>query len=216
MGGPGAGKGTQARMLQESLGYVQIASGDLFREHNKNQTRLGQLAMRFIDVGDLVPDDVTIEMVGERLSQPDCAAGVILDGFPRTINQALALEKIADDLETRIGIVPCIHVSYEILLRRLSGRWTCREQGHVFHQLFKPPIVAGVCDFDGSELYQREDDSVETQKRRIEVYTQRTAPLTEYYDRKGMLVKINGEQSIDEVHQDLVSAIREAEAALAG
>ena len=158
MGGPGAGKGTQARRLQETLGYVQIASGDLFREEIKNQTRLGRLAMTFIDVGDLVPDDVTIEMVGDRLSRPDCAAGAVLDGFPRTIEQVKALEKIADDLKTKIGIVPCIHVSSEILLRRLSGRWTCREQGHVFHQLFKPPIVAGVCDFDGSELYQREDD----------------------------------------------------------
>ena len=216
MGGPGAGKGTQARRLQETLGYVHIASGDLFREHFKNQTRLGQLAMTFIDVGDLVPDNVTIEMVSERLSRPDCAAGAILDGFPRTIEQVIALEKIAADLKTRIGIVPCIHVSSEILLRRLSGRWTCREQGHVFHQLFKPPIVAGVCDFDGSELYQREDDSVETQKRRIEVYGERTAPLTEYYDKKGLLVKINGEQSIDEVHQDLVLAIREAESSLVG
>jgi adenylate kinase len=216
MGGPGAGKGTQARRLQETLGYVQIASGDLFREEIKNQTRLGRLAMTFIDVGDLVPDDVTIEMVGDRLSQPDCAAGAVLDGFPRTIEQVKALEKIADDLKTKIGIVPCIHVSSEILLRRLSGRWTCREQGHVFHQLFKPPIVAGVCDFDGSELYQREDDSVETQKRRIEVYVERTAPLTEYYNKKGLLVKINGEQSIDEVHQELVSAIREAESSLAG
>jgi len=215
MGGPGSGKGTQARLLEEELGFVQIASGDLFREHMKNQTELGKLAMTFIDVGDLVPDDVTILMVAERLSRPDCAGGAVLDGFPRTIAQAEALEEIAADLNTQISIVPCIDVSADILLRRLSGRRTCRKHGHVFHELFKPPKVSGICDIDGSELYQREDDSVETQKHRIRIYAERTAPLTEYYDEKGMLVRIEGDQSIEEVHRDLVKAIRESETSLA-
>ena len=214
MGGPGSGKGTQARLLEEALGFVQIASGDLFREHMKNQTELGQLAMTFIDVGDLVPDDVTISMVAERLSRPDCATGAVLDGFPRTVVQAEALEKIAADLKTRISIVPCIDVPPEVLLRRLSGRWTCRKHGHVFHELYNPPKDAGICDIDGSKLYQREDDTVETQKHRIKVFGERTAPLTKYYDEIGMLVRIDGDQSIEEVHQELVAAIRQSESSL--
>ena len=211
MGGPGAGKGTQSRRLEMTLGLPQIASGDLFRANIDKKTELGMLAKSYIDAGSLVPDEVTISMVADRLAKPDCSKGAVLDGFPRTIAQAEALERMAEEMGTYISIVPCIDVSFDVLLERLSGRWTCRAEGHVFHQLFSPPEVEGVCDIDGSQLYQREDDTVETQKRRIEIYVERTTPLLDYYDEKGLLVRIDGEQSIDAVHEDLVKAIRNAE-----
>ena len=215
MGGPGSGKGTQSQLLEKTLGVPKIASGDLFRGHLEKNTELGMLARKFIDQGNLVPDEVTISMVADRLSQPDCAKGAVLDGFPRTIVQAEALNRMAEDMGTQISIVPCIDVSAEVLLARLSGRWTCRKNGHIFHQLFNPPKEDGKCDYDGSSLYQREDDTFETQKRRIDVYIERTTPLTNYYDKKGLLVRIDGEQTIDEVHEDLVMAIRKAESASA-
>lgn len=210
MGGPGAGKGTQARRLQEELGLPQVATGDLFRQHIKNKTELGKLAQSYMDAGDLVPNELTVSMVRERLSQPDCARGALLDGFPRTINQAVALDEILAKMGARIGVVPFISVRPEVLLQRLAGRWTCTECGHVYHQLFSPPQVKGICDFDGSALYQREDDTEETQKRRIEVYFEKTAPLLDYYRQRGKLVEVNGEQSIEEVHNDLVDTVRKA------
>jgi adenylate kinase len=211
MGGPGAGKGTQARRLQETLGLPQIATGDLFREHLKNNSELGLLAKKYMDAGDLVPDTVTVAMVRERVAKPDCANGALLDGFPRTIAQAEALDELLSELGEHIGIVPYIHVDPEVLLKRLAGRWTCQAKGHVFHAMFNPPKEAGVCDYDGSTLYQREDDTERTQRRRIEVYFEQTEPLLEYYRKKKLLVKINGDQSIDKVHEELVAAIRGAE-----
>lgn len=211
MGGPGAGKGTQARILAQSLEIPQVASGDLFREHLKNKTKLGQQAKQYIDAGMLVPDDVTVEMVRERLSRADCADGAILDGFPRTIPQAKALDKIFMEKDNPIVIVPYIHVDPDVLLRRLAGRWTCTQCGHVFHTEFNPPKVEGICDFDGSPLYQREDDTEETQKRRIEVFFKQTTPLLDYYRDKDLLVEIDGNQSINEVQRDLIVAIRNAE-----
>ena len=208
MGGPGAGKGTQARILQQSLEIPQIASGDLFREHFKKNTALGRLAKEYIDAGDLVPDDVTVEMVRERLSRADCAAGAILDGFPRTISQARSLDQIFAQKDNPVVVVPYIHVDPEVLLRRLAGRWTCTKCGHVFHTEFNPPKVAGICDFDGSPLYQREDDTEETQKRRIDVYFKQTTPLLDYYRKRNLLVEVDGNQSINEVQRDLIIAIR--------
>lgn len=213
MGGPGAGKGTQARILKRSLEIPQVASGDLFREHLKNKTELGQLAKQYIDAGKLVPDDVTVEMVRERLSRADCADGAILDGFPRTISQAKALDKIFMEKDNPIVIVPYIHVDPDVLLRRLAGRWTCTQCGHVFHTEFDPPKVEGICDFDGSPLYQREDDTEETQKRRIEVFFEQTTPILDYYRDKDLLVEIDGNQSINEVQRDLIVEIRKAESA---
>ena len=163
MGGPGAGKGTQARLLQAALGLPQVASGDLFREHFANNTELGKLARQYVDRGDLVPDEVTIAMIKERLSRLDIAGGAILDGFPRTIAQAEDLDVLLADMDERISIVPYIHVDPEILLRRLAGRWTCRANGHVYHEIFSPPAKPGICDKDGGELYQREDDTEETE-----------------------------------------------------
>lgn len=207
MGGPGAGKGTQARKLQDALGIPHISSGELFRSHLKNETELGKLANHFIEKGELVPDDVTVEMVRERLSEPDCLNGAILDGFPRTVPQASALDGFLEECNRSITIVPCISVDSDILLKRLSGRWTCPACGHVFHELYSPPKISGICDFDGNPLYQREDDTEETQKHRIDVYIERTAPLIAYYEARGVLVEINGEQSIDEVFKDLLEAI---------
>jgi adenylate kinase len=210
MGGPGAGKGTQAGHLQKKLGLPQTATGDLFRENLSNETELGILAKKYMDAGELVPDEVTVAMVDERLARPDCAGGALLDGFPRTITQADALEQMLAERGEKIDVVPYIHVDRAVLLRRLAGRWTCRENGHVFHELFNPPQVPGVCDFDGSTLYQRDDDTEETQKRRIEVYFEQTAPLLDYYRDKGLLVEINGEQPIEQVQSELITVIRQA------
>jgi adenylate kinase len=210
MGGPGAGKGTQARRLKDALGIPQIASGDLFREHLSNDTDLGKLARKYIDRGDLVPDEVTVAMVKERLSREDCSTGAILDGFPRTIAQAENLDDLLATMNEQITVVPYIHVDSEILLKRLAGRWTCRANGHVFHELFSPPQVSGVCDNDGSELYQRDDDTAETHRRRIEVYTEQTAPLLDYYRDKKLLVEIDGERSIDEIQRDLIAVVENA------
>lgn len=211
MGGPGAGKGTQARRLAERLGIPQVATGDLFRDHLKNDTELGRLAKKYMDAGELVPDEVTVAMVKERLARPDCKNGALLDGFPRTISQAEALDELLGEMGQEITIVPYIHVDPDVLLKRLSGRWTCKANGHVFHEVFNPPKVQGVCDFDGSPLYQREDDTVETQRRRIKVYFEQTEPLLAYYRSRDLLVEIDGEQSIEKVYDDLVAAIRRAE-----
>lgn len=213
MGGPGAGKGTQARLLEKALGLPQIASGDLFREHLSEGTDLGNLAKKYMDKGELVPDELTVAMVKERLSRPDCKKGALLDGFPRTINQAEQLDEILEASNESIDAAFYIHVDPEVLLQRLSGRWTCKANGHVFHELFNPPKKEGICDFDGSELYQREDDTVETQKRRITVYFEQTAPLLEYYQNKGLLIEIDGERSIDEIQKDMLKIISNMDSA---
>lgn len=211
MGGPGAGKGTQAKRLEKELGLPQVATGDLFRENLKNETELGKLAKTYMDAGELVPDEVTVAMVRERLKRPDCAGGALFDGFPRTIPQAEALEELLAEKGARVNVVPYIHVDPDVLLQRLAGRWTCPECGRVYHTLFNPPEESGVCDVDGAALYQREDDTEETQRRRIKVYFEQTTPLLDYYREKGLLVEVDGEQSIDAVFADLLKVIREAE-----
>jgi adenylate kinase len=210
MGGPGAGKGTQAKRLEETLGLLQIATGDLFRENLKNETELGKLAKTYMDKGELVPDEVTVAMVRDRLTRPDCAQGVLFDGFPRNTKQAQALDALLAEMEACVNIVPYIHVDPDVLLARLAGRWTCTVCGRGYHVLFNPPQKPGVCDEDGGPLYQRDDDTVDTQKRRIEVYFEQTAPLLDAYRQRGLLVEINGEQSIDAVHQELVQTIKNA------
>jgi adenylate kinase len=207
LGPPGAGKGTQAKVVAKMLGIPQISSGDIFRENKKNKTELGLLADEYIKVGELVPDDVTIRMVGERISRIDCDSGAILDGFPRTPNQAEALDEMLEGMNCQIIQVPYIAVDEEELVERLSGRLTCREEGHVFHKKYNPPKEAGVCDFDGSELYQREDDRPETVKHRIRVYEQQTRPLIEYYRDRGILVEINGNQAIEQVTRELMDML---------
>jgi len=158
LGPPGAGKGTQAQIVSARLGLPHISSGDIFRENLKNQTELGILAKGFIDRGELVPDDVTIGMIRERLSRPDCQPGALLDGFPRTPQQAEALVGILAEYNGRVAAVPYINVPEAVLIERLTGRWTCRASGHIFHEKFSPPRQPGRCDHDGSDLYQREDD----------------------------------------------------------
>lgn len=207
LGPPGAGKGTQAEILSEKLGLAHVSSGDLFRENIKNQTELGKLAKTYMDRGDLVPDDVTIAMVRDRLSRPDCAKGALLDGYPRTPAQAQALSKMLNDLGGKVDVVPYIRVDEEELVRRLSGRWTCRAEGHIYHEVSNPPKKAGVCDVDGSELYQREDDKRETVERRIRVYFEQTAPLIDYYRNESSLVEIDGAQPIENVTRDLLAAL---------
>ncbi len=203
MGPPGAGKGTQAKRLAERLGVPHVASGDIFRWHVRQDTELGRLAKPYMDRGELVPDDVTIAMVIDRLRQPDCAHGVLLDGFPRTVPQAQALDERLAEFGWCVGVVPFIRVSEEVLIRRLAGRWICRKCGAVYHSEFRPPAKPGVCDLCGAALYQREDDKPETAKRRLQVYFERTLPVLAYYERQGLLVEIDGEQSIDDVHRAL-------------
>ncbi|MCB2179638.1 adenylate kinase [bacterium] len=207
LGAPGAGKGTQAKQLSGKLDLPHVSSGDLFRENIKNETELGKLASSYMEKGELVPDDVTISMVRDRLSRPDCAKGAILDGFPRTVAQAKALDTTLDELGFQIGLVPYIQVPESVLLERLTGRWTCRENGHIFHALFNPPKQPGICDVDGSELYQRPDDKPETVQNRIRVYFDQTAPLIEYYRETGVLKEINGDQEIEQVNQDLLAVV---------
>ena len=208
LGPPGVGKGTQAKILAEKTRLVHVSSGDLFRENIKNQTELGKLAKSFIDKGELVPDDVTISMIHDRLSRPDCEAGAILDGFPRTPVQAGALQKMLAEFKGDVDVVPFITAAPDVLIERLSGRWTCRAQGHIYHQKFNPPAVAGKCDVDGSELYQRDDDKVETVARRINVYIEQTMPLVEYYRLQKKLVEIDGTQPIELVTDALLSEIK--------
>lgn len=185
MGAPGAGKGTQAKMLEKNLGLPQVATGDLFRHNLKNKTELGQLAQSYMDRGELVPDSVTIEMVRDRLSQPDCDGGAILDGFPRTLSQAEALNDLLGEMDGRISVVPHIHVDQDVLVDRLLKR---------------------------AEIEGRADDNEETIRTRMKVYQEQTAPLLNYYQDKGLLVEVNGEQSIDEVQQDLLLVVQEAAA----
>lgn len=208
LGPPGAGKGTQAEALSTELNLPHISSGDIFREQLKNQTELGKMAATFINKGELVPDDVTIAMICERLSQPDCQSGALLDGFPRTPAQAEALAHMLAEFNGQVKNVPYICVPEDILVERLAGRWTCRAAGHVFHEKYNPPRQAGICDFDGSELYQREDDKQETVKRRIRVYLEQTQPLIEYYRQRGVLTEVDGKKSIEQVTHDLLAALK--------
>lgn len=207
LGGPGAGKGTQADRLCEILGIPHVSTGDLFRENLKNQTDLGELAKGYMDRGELVPDEVTVSMLHERLLRPDCAPGAILDGFPRTVVQAEALDKLLAELGSRLAAVLYIKVAEDVLLARLAGRWTCRVCGTMYHQLYSPPQQAGMCDKCGGELYQRPDDTPETQARRIKVYLAETAPLIDFYASRGALVEVDGLPGIDEVQAQLLAAI---------
>jgi adenylate kinase len=207
LGPPGAGKGTQAKRLAQELDLVHVSTGDLFRENLKNETELGKLAQQYMDQGELVPDDVTIRMVEERLSRPDCEDGAVLDGFPRTTDQAEALENLLEKFDGGVDLVPYIKVPDEVLVERLSGRWMS-PSGRVYHEKYNPPTVKWIDDIDGSQLYQREDDKPETVRHRIEVYNEQTAPLIAYYREKGLLVEIDGTQTIDEVFADIMSAVK--------
>lgn len=206
LGPPGAGKGTQAKILAEKLGLVHVSTGDLFRENLSQETELGKLASSFMVKGELVPDDVTIAMVRERLSRPDCAKGAVMDGFPRTPAQAEAFEALLAEIDGKVDLVPFISVPNEVLVERLSGRWMSHA-GRVYHALYNPPKVKWVDDVDGSPLYQRDDDKPETVLHRINVYYDQTSPLIDYYRQAGKLVEIDGTQEIEQVTADLLKAV---------
>jgi adenylate kinase len=209
LGPPGAGKGTQAKIVSENKSLPHISSGDLFRDNLKNQTELGKLARSFMDRGELVPDDVTVAMIRERLSRPDCAQGALLDGFPRTPAQAAALDELLGSLGGKVNWVPYINVPEGELVERLTGRWTCRTNPqHIYNMKYNPPAKIGLCDHDGGELYQREDDKEETVKNRIQVYFKQTMPLIEYYRKAGVLIEVDGKQSIEKVGSDLLEMLQ--------
>lgn len=207
LGPPGAGKGTQAELLAQALGVPHVSSGDLFRDHLGRGTALGLLARGYIEQGGLVPDDVTVGMVIERLSQSDCRTGVILDGFPRTLGQAVALDGALSERGQQVTVVPLVQVRDEEIVRRLTARQTCRDCGAVYNLVFNPPRVEGVCDACGGGLYRRDDDDLETVHNRLYTYYKETAPLIGYYFARGLLVEINGEQTIEDIQADLRAVV---------
>jgi adenylate kinase len=209
LGAPGAGKGTQAAELARQLGLVHIATGDLFRQALEQGTELGVKAKSYMEKGALVPDQITIQMVLERLSSPDCERGAILDGFPRNLEQAGALDKALARQGKAIDRVIYIKVSEEELLKRLSGRWICRRCQTPYHVTDSPPKVWGKCDKCGGELYQRPDDTEQSIKKRLEVYSAETAPLIDYYAQGGKLLEIEGEGSVAEVGRKITTALEE-------
>jgi adenylate kinase len=203
MGLPGAGKGTQAEKIVETYGIPHISTGDMFRAAIKEGTPLGRQAKEYMDRGDLVPDEVTIGIVRERLSKDDCQKGFLLDGFPRTVAQAEALENILAELNRSIDYVIHIQVDKDILMERLTGRRICKNCGATYHLVFNPPANSGVCDKCGGELYQRADDNEETVANRLEVNVKQMQPLLEFYEKKGYLRHINGQQDIEKVFADI-------------
>lgn len=208
MGLPGAGKGTQAGRVKEAYGIPHISTGDMFREAVKKGTKLGKEAQTYMDQGDLVPDDITIGIVRERLSQDDCAAGFLLDGFPRTVPQAKSLDETLSELSRELDRVIYIHVSRDELMKRLTGRRICQACGETYHVAFNPPKEEGVCDKCGGTLYQRSDDDEDTVGNRLDVNMKQTQPLLDYYSSKKLLVKIDGEQGIEQVFNDIQMHLR--------
>lgn len=207
LGAPGAGKGTQAATVAQELNLAHIASGDLFRQAIEAGSELGIRVKSYIEKGLLVPDEVTIEMVLEGVSAPDCESGVILDGFPRNLAQAKALDKALQEQDGAIDWVVYIKVSEEELLKRLGGRWICRNCQAPYHEVNSPPGVRGECDKCGGKLYQRPDDTAETVKERLKVYFSQTAPLIEYYSQTGKLLEVDGEGSVAEVSGRIIAPL---------
>jgi adenylate kinase len=208
IGAPGAGKGTQAAAIVQKLGVAYVASGDMFRQAIEQGTERGLQAKAYMDRGELVPDEVTVGMVMARLAHPDARQGVLLDGFPRTVPQAQALDAALQAQGTRVAQALYLAVPEEELLRRLSGRWLCRRCQASYHEVFNPPAVAGVCDRCGGELYQREDDTRETAERRLRVYFEQTTPIIGYYRDQGVLDEVDGNRSIEAVRQAICGAIK--------
>ncbi len=208
VGPPGAGKGTQAEFIAAHFAVPKISTGDIFRDNVARGTELGRQARRYMDAGQLVPDQVTINMVRDRLSEPDAAGGFLLDGFPRTVPQALALDKMVADLGTHLDVVLELVVDDDEVIRRLSGRRTCRGCGKVWHVEFDPPLREGVCDRCGGELFQRDDDRAETVAERLRVYARDTAPLVDYYGAQGKLVGIDATGPVEDVTRRAIDALR--------
>jgi adenylate kinase len=207
LGPPGAGKGTQARALARRLGVPQIATGDILRAAIAEGTPLGTEAQRYVSQGELVPDAVMIGIIAQRLAKPDAQAGFILDGFPRTIAQAEALEAVLAGMGRRLDCVIYLDASEETLVHRLEGRRVCREAGHIYHVTSNPPRTPGVCDIDGSPLEARGDDSPETVRRRLLVHREQTEPLMAFYQARGLLVRVSAEGSVDDLTDTLLSVV---------
>ena len=207
MGLPGAGKGTQASEIVKKFPIPHISTGDMFRKAIKDETDLGKEAKSYMDRGELVPDEVTVGIVKERISEDDAKKGFLLDGFPRTIEQAEALNNIMSELDRNIDAVINIEVPEEELMNRLTGRRICEKCGTTYHLVFNPPKVEGICDLDGGKLYQREDDNPETVSNRLKVNVKQSKPILEYYDNKGVLKNIDGSKDIDEVTKDVIDIL---------
>jgi adenylate kinase len=210
LGPPGAGKGTQARMLGERIHTPQIGSGDLLREAVRDKTQIGIQAKTYMDKGSLVPDDLVLKLIEARLDQPDAKAGFILDGFPRSVPQAEALARVLDQRHESISKVIAINVPDDEIVKRISGRRTCRNCNEMYHVIFDPPLNQGICNKCGGELYQREDDLEDTVRHRLQVYNNATRPLLEFYGRTGLLSQIDGVGPTDEIMNRLLAAIGEA------
>ena len=208
LGAQGSGKGTQAELLSQTLGVPHIASGDLFRKAIDEKTELGIKAKAYIDRGELVPDDLTVTMVVKRLEEPDCSQGVLFDGFPRTVAQAEVLDKGLQEVGKQIDLAIYLQVLREELLKRLSGRYICRANQHVYNIYSRQPKVAGVCDIDGSELYQRSDDTGEAVQKRLDIFFNETIQLLDYYENQKKLIEVDGNQEIDRVQQSLLDVIQ--------
>ncbi|MFZ5647930.1 MAG: adenylate kinase [Bacillota bacterium] len=208
MGPPGAGKGTQAEVLVKELNIVHISTGDMFRNAIKEGTEMGKKAKEYMDKGALVPDEVVIGMVKERLSQSDTKGGFLLDGFPRTVEQARALDDTLDSLDIKLNGVVNIVVPLDKLMARLTGRRVCKGCGASYHVIFNPPQTEGKCNSCGGELYQRSDDNEESVGTRLKAYEEKTQPLIDYYKEKGLLLDINGDQEIKKVLEDIVKALK--------
>ncbi len=208
MGPPGAGKGTQAEVLVKELNITHISTGDMFRAAIKEGTEMGKKAKEYMDKGALVPDEVVIGMVKERLSQADCQAGFLLDGFPRTVEQAAALDATLQDMGIKLDGVVNVEVPLEKLMARLTGRRVCKGCGASYHVIFNPPQAEGKCNSCAGELYQRSDDNEESVGTRLNAYIEKTKPLIDYYEAKGILKGINGDQEISKVLADILAAVK--------
>lgn len=207
LGAPGAGKGTQAERLQEDFGLAHISTGDMLRAQVAEGTELGRKAKQYMDAGDLVPDEVILGMIDQRISEQDAREGFLLDGFPRNVNQAEALQRTLSGSERRLTGALLIEVADEEVVRRLSGRRVCLKGGHVYHVEFDPPKHEGICDQDGSRLIQRDDDKEDVIRRRLEVYARQTEPLVDYYEAAGLLRRFDGQRDPNEVHDRIRAAV---------
>lgn len=208
VGPPGAGKGTQAAFIAERFEIPKISTGDIFRANVTGGTDLGALAKKYMDAGDLVPDEVTNAMVRDRLGEPDAAAGFLLDGFPRNVAQAYELDGILNDIGTALSVVLELVVDHEEVVRRLSGRRTCKKCGHIWQLEYDPPTQPGICDRCGGELFLRDDDRPETVRHRLDVYAEQTAPLIEFYATRGQLVGIDAMGAVDDVTSRAIEVLR--------
>jgi adenylate kinase len=209
LGAPGAGKGTQASVVAQQIKIAHISSGDLFREAVKKESELGKLVKGYMEQGKLVPDEITIKMISERLKEKDCNSGAIFDGFPRTIEQAKALDKALSEQKKKIDYAVYIDVPDSDLLKRLGGRWTCQQCQTVYHETASPPKKQGICDKCGGKLYQRPDDNEATIKERLKVFHSQTTPLLDYYRAGGKLLNVDGRLSIDDVRKQIIKALKQ-------